>query len=598
MSNQNKFNVTSSDKLGLALSGGGFRAALFHIGTLARLAELDLLKHVRVLSTVSGGSIIGAMYYLKLKQLLEEKRPDGLKPSKAAYIKLVEELEEEFLQGVRTNIRVRLLLNPFKNAKFLLCDDYSRSDRLSELYHETFYRPIWSSESVTLWDWLLDVFCIKDSRAILLKELKIYPPGTQVGFNIHTHNQTAEYKIPMLAINATTLNSGEHWKFTASSVGVQDGPGENHPSVTLYPQLFFGDAGLTQVQRNKLDSLTLSDAVAASACVPALFTPLPIHDLYPPIQGNEVVVELVDGGVFDNQGLTTLKDENCTHVICSDGSGQLQFDRTPSSDEVAVMFQSNNVLQERIRSLETDDLKNGPTVGFWHLRGSFQSTKDFPAFSGPATTSDEKSNGQIFLLSSLRTDLDAFSDIEANALMYDAYCLCDSSINQSAGLNTAPTGKWKFLNIRNLITGEPEKLIKHLNVGEQLFFKTFRLMGLEGRILGGTLIAFALAVFWWILTYLIEFLKNYFSMISNPAVLAGMIILGLTSWFILKNLPKRIRMLQKAADTIRKIRTGNVLGSVYLFALITGIVSAIALLYLTIVNPIYLKLGKNGSSSK
>ena len=47
-------------KLGLALSGGGFRASLFHIGVLAALAERDLLRHVDVLSCVSGGSILGA----------------------------------------------------------------------------------------------------------------------------------------------------------------------------------------------------------------------------------------------------------------------------------------------------------------------------------------------------------------------------------------------------------------------------------------------------------------------------------------------------------------------------------------------------------
>ena len=42
-------------KVGLALSGGGFRASLYHIGVLAKLAELDLLRHVEVLSCVSGG---------------------------------------------------------------------------------------------------------------------------------------------------------------------------------------------------------------------------------------------------------------------------------------------------------------------------------------------------------------------------------------------------------------------------------------------------------------------------------------------------------------------------------------------------------------
>lgn len=52
-------------KLGLALSGGGFRASFFHLGVLARLAEEGLLRQVEVISTVSGGSIIGAAYYVR-----------------------------------------------------------------------------------------------------------------------------------------------------------------------------------------------------------------------------------------------------------------------------------------------------------------------------------------------------------------------------------------------------------------------------------------------------------------------------------------------------------------------------------------------------
>ena len=39
-------------RVGLALSGGGFRASLYHIGVLAKLAELDVLRHVEVLSCV------------------------------------------------------------------------------------------------------------------------------------------------------------------------------------------------------------------------------------------------------------------------------------------------------------------------------------------------------------------------------------------------------------------------------------------------------------------------------------------------------------------------------------------------------------------
>src|SRR6266852_5786868 len=44
-------------KIGLALSGGGVRAAVFHLGVIKRLAEEGLLEEVSTVSTVSGGSL-------------------------------------------------------------------------------------------------------------------------------------------------------------------------------------------------------------------------------------------------------------------------------------------------------------------------------------------------------------------------------------------------------------------------------------------------------------------------------------------------------------------------------------------------------------
>ncbi|UCD57547.1 MAG: patatin-like phospholipase family protein, partial [Candidatus Hydrogenedentota bacterium] len=46
--------------MGLCLSGGGFRAALFHLGALRRLNELGILSKVDTISSVSGGSIMSA----------------------------------------------------------------------------------------------------------------------------------------------------------------------------------------------------------------------------------------------------------------------------------------------------------------------------------------------------------------------------------------------------------------------------------------------------------------------------------------------------------------------------------------------------------
>jgi len=53
-----------SKRIGLALSGGGFRAAAFHLGTFRKLKSLDLLDKIDLMTCVSGGSIAGAFLAL------------------------------------------------------------------------------------------------------------------------------------------------------------------------------------------------------------------------------------------------------------------------------------------------------------------------------------------------------------------------------------------------------------------------------------------------------------------------------------------------------------------------------------------------------
>ena len=48
--------------IGLCLSGGGYRAALFHLGALRRLHEIGILEQVTHVSSVSGGSLIAAIW--------------------------------------------------------------------------------------------------------------------------------------------------------------------------------------------------------------------------------------------------------------------------------------------------------------------------------------------------------------------------------------------------------------------------------------------------------------------------------------------------------------------------------------------------------
>lgn len=52
-------------RIGLSLSGGGIRAAVFHLGVLLRLAADRRLENVSVISTVSGGSLVTAAIFAR-----------------------------------------------------------------------------------------------------------------------------------------------------------------------------------------------------------------------------------------------------------------------------------------------------------------------------------------------------------------------------------------------------------------------------------------------------------------------------------------------------------------------------------------------------
>lgn len=58
-----------SPGIGLAVSGGGYRAMLFHLGAFLRLYELGLLQRLDRISSVSGGSITAAKIALEWPRL-------------------------------------------------------------------------------------------------------------------------------------------------------------------------------------------------------------------------------------------------------------------------------------------------------------------------------------------------------------------------------------------------------------------------------------------------------------------------------------------------------------------------------------------------
>ena len=61
--------LAPEDGVGLCLSGGGYRAMLFHLGTLWRLYDCGMLRDIDRISSVSGGSIASAALALAWNRL-------------------------------------------------------------------------------------------------------------------------------------------------------------------------------------------------------------------------------------------------------------------------------------------------------------------------------------------------------------------------------------------------------------------------------------------------------------------------------------------------------------------------------------------------
>ena len=62
--------------IALSLSGGGYRAMLFHVGSLWRLFEVGLLGRIERISSVSGGSITAAVLGLAWDHIQASLAPD------------------------------------------------------------------------------------------------------------------------------------------------------------------------------------------------------------------------------------------------------------------------------------------------------------------------------------------------------------------------------------------------------------------------------------------------------------------------------------------------------------------------------------------
>lgn len=133
--------------IGLALSGGGVRAAAFHAGVLRYLAEQGLLEKVVHVSSVSGGSLFFGMVL---------RHADYSWPSSEAYLNEVFPRFRKTLvtQSLQRSALARLVLNPL-NWRFILSRANVLAQAISGLWDVTASLgtlkdiPVWSINCTT-----------------------------------------------------------------------------------------------------------------------------------------------------------------------------------------------------------------------------------------------------------------------------------------------------------------------------------------------------------------------------------------------------------------------------------------------------------------
>jgi NTE family protein len=330
--------------IALCVSGGGFRATLFHLGAARRLHELGLLHRIDTMSSVSGGSIFAAL----LAELAVERGwQDGL---------AIQDFEVDVAERVRALTRRDMRTVPF-------------------LVHLP-------------WNWLT--------------------PGLRARHMERRYrNRVSSRRLaelpsrPAFVFCATDMSFGINWEISMARSG-------------SYQAGYLAQGSNWPVAR----------AVAASACFPPIFGPLPVKaspDQFRggAFRGDDLVrlrrkLALSDGGVYDNLGLEPVWKTH-EHVLISDCGAPFEFRAggTPMRRLLRYTSVVMNQAQALRKRIVFADLNRKPPP----YRGAYWSIDTTPEHGTPGYTPTLI----IERIAKIRTDLDSFTDAEQRILENHGY---------------------------------------------------------------------------------------------------------------------------------------------------------------------------------
>ena len=363
--------------IGLCLSGGGFRATLFHLGALQRLFELGIATRpdFDTVASVSGGSITAAQWAIAEAQAQVNASRHREGPEVPGRTEAIPPLD--FTRDIARPLQAltsRDLRTGAMAKKFLL--------------------P---------WNWFRGAFVID---AMIHKFEEAFGQGTLNLLPDH----------PRFVFCATDMAFGANFIFERDRVG-------SYLAGYAPPEGF-----------------TLAQAVAASACFPPLFGPLRIERAAERFKGGSAKgvsadgrkqiledLRVTDGGVYDNLGLEPVWKSHRVGLV-SDAGGLMDAEADKNFFWRIQRYQS--IQDTQARGLRKRFLIAGYTQGT--IGGGYfgvaSSPTHYPGARDPGY-SKEFARGVI---AHIRTDLDTFSEVERAVLMNHGYALVDAAVRTHA----------------------------------------------------------------------------------------------------------------------------------------------------------------------
>jgi len=396
--------MDESPEIDLCLSGGGFRAALFHLGSIRRLNEFGLLANLSVISSVSGGSILNGLLASKWSEL--EIDASGVISNFEEKIALP--MRKFCSTDIRTPVLLGTRLNPL-NWKKLASDYFSVSagylaERIDTLFQGR---------------QLLDV-------------------------------PAPENRTPRFVFCATNVRTGACWHFHA---GAQGRMGDFYTGYCDAGWIKIGAAvassaafplgfGAYQLKIPDEHALTRIDPWGKEQPISAKRQ----HEYQARISDIHL---LTDGGVYDNLGVDPVWQREA--LLVSDAG----------SPFTSVKANRQFVIPRLLRALDISMSQVGALRKRWlvdqfankHKRGALWQIDTIPEDFGLAD-SKGYSPAIRLLLQGVRTDLNQFSEGEIASLENHGYSIADAAMRSRAKTlwpNTSapfswPSEKWSSEN--------------------------------------------------------------------------------------------------------------------------------------------------------